>query len=61
VLRAAGETNPPPPKRKIFKIVLSWMKKTLDFSFWQRKKLLQKYFFYLFSSALSISLNFSIY
>jgi hypothetical protein len=32
------------------------MKETLDFSFWQRNKLLQ--FFYLFSSAVRILLNF---
>jgi hypothetical protein len=39
--------------RKIFKIGLSWMKETLDFSFCQRNKLLQRYF-YLFSSALPL-------
>jgi hypothetical protein len=39
VLRAAGERLK--PRKKISKIGFSWMKKILDFSFWQRKKLLQ--------------------
>jgi hypothetical protein len=36
------------PRKKISKTDLSWMKDTLDFSFWQRKKLLRWYFLFLF-------------
>jgi hypothetical protein len=43
--------------KKISKIGLSWMNEPLDFSFWQRKKLLQWYIIYLFSSALPILLH----
>jgi hypothetical protein len=45
--------------RKYRKTGFSWMKETLDFSLWQRKKLQHDFFFYLFSSKLGILLNFS--
>jgi hypothetical protein len=44
--------------QKISKIGLSWMKETLNFSFWKRNKLLQWYSFNLFPSALPILLHF---
>jgi hypothetical protein len=42
------------PSENPFQTGFIWMKETLDFSFWQRKKLLQSYFD-LFSSELPIT------
>jgi hypothetical protein len=38
VLSAAGEIK---TTQKIFKVSFSWIEDILDFTFWQRKKLLQ--------------------
>jgi hypothetical protein len=45
--------------KKISKIGFSWMKETLAFSFWQRKKMLQWYFVFIFISTTWI-IKFSI-
>jgi hypothetical protein len=46
------------PCKNISKIGLSWMKETLDFSFWQRNRLLKWYGIYLLSLKLIILLHF---
>jgi hypothetical protein len=43
-----GKLQRPNPRKKISKIGLTWMEVTLDFSFWQSKKLMQWYFFIYF-------------
>jgi hypothetical protein len=57
VLSAAGETE---NTQETIKIGLSWMKETLDFSFSQRKKLLQRYYLAIFISTIYI-IKFFIY
>jgi hypothetical protein len=51
------------PRKKTCKIGLSWLKGTLDFSFWQRNKLLQCYFlsFIFFSATYIITFLFFFY